>query len=46
MTPFRLEIITPEKTFFDGNTEQIIAAPPLEMSVSLMGMSLIVQRLA
>lgn len=25
MTPFRLEIITPEKTFFDGNTEQIIA---------------------
>ena len=25
MTPFRLEIITPEKTFFDGETEQIIA---------------------
>ena len=25
MTPFRLEIITPEKTFFDGTTEQIIA---------------------
>ena len=25
MTPFRLEIVTPEKTFFDGETEQIIA---------------------
>jgi len=25
MTPFRLQIITPEKTFFDGETEQIIA---------------------
>lgn len=25
MTPFRLKIITPEKTFFDGETEQIIA---------------------
>lgn len=25
MTPFRLEIITPEKTFFEGETEQIIA---------------------
>ena len=25
MTTVRLEIITPEKTFFDGNTEQIIA---------------------
>ncbi len=24
MTPFRLEIITPEKTFFDGETEQVI----------------------
>lgn len=24
MTPFKLEIITPEKTFFDGETEQII----------------------
>ncbi len=25
MTPFKLEIITPEKTFFSGETEQIIA---------------------
>lgn len=25
MTPFKLQIITPEKTFFDGETEQIIA---------------------
>lgn len=25
MTPFRLQIITPEKIFFDGETEQIIA---------------------
>ncbi|MCI5668126.1 MAG: ATP synthase F1 subunit epsilon [Oscillospiraceae bacterium] len=25
MMPFRLQIITPEKTFFDGETEQIIA---------------------
>ena len=25
MTPFDLKIITPEKTFFEGNTEQIIA---------------------
>ncbi len=25
MTPFRLQIITPEKVFFDGETEQIIA---------------------
>ncbi len=25
MTPFKLQIITPEKTFFDGDTEQIIA---------------------
>lgn len=25
MTPFNLKIITPEKTFFDGSTEQIIA---------------------
>lgn len=24
MTPFKLEIITPEKKFFDGETEQII----------------------
>ena len=24
MTPFDLKIITPEKTFFEGNTEQII----------------------
>ena len=24
MTPFKLQIITPEKTFFDGETEQII----------------------
>lgn len=24
MTPFKLEIITPEKTFFSGETEQII----------------------
>ncbi len=24
MTPFKLEIITPEKMFFDGETEQII----------------------
>lgn len=24
MTPFKLEIITPEKTFYDGETEQII----------------------
>lgn len=24
MTPFKLQIITPEKTFFDGMTEQII----------------------
>lgn len=24
MTPFRLQIITPEKTFFDGETEQVI----------------------
>lgn len=24
MTPFKLEIITPEKTFFDGMTEQVI----------------------
>ena len=24
MTPFRLEIITPEKTFFSGETEQVI----------------------
>ena len=24
MTPVRLEIITPEKTFFDGETEQVI----------------------
>ncbi|CCY16873.1 aTP synthase epsilon chain [Eubacterium sp. CAG:786] len=25
MTPFKLQIITPEKIFFDGETEQIIA---------------------
>lgn len=25
MTPFKLQIITPEKMFFDGETEQIIA---------------------
>lgn len=25
MTPFKLKIITPEKTFFEGETEQIIA---------------------
>lgn len=25
MTPFKLKIITPEKVFFDGETEQIIA---------------------
>ena len=25
MTPFKLQIIKPEKTFFDGETEQIIA---------------------
>lgn len=25
MTPFKLQIITPEKIFFDGQTEQIIA---------------------
>ncbi len=25
MTPFDLKIITPEKTFFDGSTEQIVA---------------------
>ena len=24
MTPFKLQIITPEKTFFDGETDQII----------------------
>ena len=24
MTPFKLQIITPEKTFFDGETEQIV----------------------
>lgn len=24
MTPFRLQIITPEKVFFDGETEQIV----------------------
>ena len=24
MTPFKLHIITPEKTFFDGETEQIV----------------------
>lgn len=24
MTPFRLQIITPEKTFFDGETDQIV----------------------
>lgn len=24
MTPFKLQIITPEKTFFDGETEQVI----------------------
>jgi F-type H+-transporting ATPase subunit epsilon len=24
MTPFKLQIITPEKTFFDGDTEQIV----------------------
>ena len=27
MTPFKLKIITPEKTFFDGETEQIILRP-------------------
>ncbi len=25
MTPFKLQIITPEKTFFDGEVEQVIA---------------------
>ncbi len=25
MTPFKLKIITPEKTFFDGETQQLIA---------------------
>lgn len=25
MTPFKLKIITPEKVFFDGETEQIVA---------------------
>lgn len=25
MTPYQVKIITPEKTFFDGSTEQIIA---------------------
>lgn len=25
MTPFKLQIITPEKKFFDGETEQIVA---------------------
>ena len=29
MTPFKLQIITPEKTFFDGETEQIIARTPV-----------------
>ena len=24
MTPFKLQIITPEKTVFDGETEQVI----------------------
>ncbi len=34
MTPFRLEIITPEKKFFDGETEQIIVRTTVgDMSV-------------
>ena len=38
MTPFDLKIITPEKTFFEGNTEQIIVRPYQVISVYLQVM--------
>ena len=37
MTPFDLKIITPEKTIFEGNTEQIIVRTVSDDIVILAG---------